>query len=86
MKFTAAVVGAGALCAGTDAFVAVAPVTGSFAVSRNSVFASSSTSAPAARVGEVVMSLGDGGSKKGGIPRSLSSKISSVFRGNTGRG
>lgn len=86
MKFTAAVVGAGALCAGTDAFVPVAPATGNFAVSRNSVFASSATSVPAARVGEVVMSLGGGGSKKGGIPRSVSSKIASVFRGNKGRG
>lgn len=86
MKFTAAVVGAGALCAGTDAFVPVAPARGNFAVSRNSVFASSATSVPAARVGEVVMSLGGGGSKKGGIPRSVSSKIASVFRGNKGRG
>lgn len=86
MKLAFAVAGAGALCAGTDAFVPSTPVTGSFGVSKSAVFASSITPVPAGRAGEVVMSLGGGGSKKGGVPRGVSSKIVNLFRGTKSKG
>lgn len=85
MKFASALVGVGALCAGTDAFVPVAPVSGSFAVSKNLVVASSVSAVPTARAGDMVMmSLGGGGSKRGGISKSVSSKIVNIFRGSKG--
>ncbi len=85
MKFATALVGAGALCASTDAFVpAAVPAGGSF-VSQGSVLASSVSAVPA-RGGDVMMSLGGGGSKKGGSPKSVSSKITNIFRGGSSKG
>lgn len=85
MKYATAFVGAGAFCARTDAFVPVVPIAGSVAVSRNKVFASS-VAVPAGRGGDVVMRLGGGGSKRGGIPKGVSSKIINIFRGSKSKG
>ena len=86
MKFATALVGAGALCVSTDAFVPAAVPAGSSFVAQSSVLASSPVSAAPARGGEVVMSLGGGGSKKGGPPKSMSSKITNIFRGGRSKG
>lgn len=85
MKFATALVGAGALCASTDAFVPVAmPAGGSF-VSHSSPLASSVTAVPG-RGGDVSMSLSGGGSKRGGAPKGMSSKITNIFRGVNRKG
>lgn len=84
MKFTTALVGAGALCASTDAFVPAVPAGGSF-VSQGWSHASSVSAVPARGV-DVMMSLGGGGSKRGGGPQSVSSKISDIFRGVNRKG
>lgn len=86
MKLATALVGAGALCS-TDAFVPVAmPAGGSSSfVAKSSVLASSVSAVPAAR-GDVMMTLGGGGPKKGGLPKSVSSKITNIFRGSKGKG
>ena len=87
MKFTSTIVGAGALCAGTDAFVApVLPVSGSFAAPTNSLMGSSTPIARPRSETNVVMSLSGGGSKKNGSPKGLSSKIIDIFRGNRSKG
>lgn len=85
MKFATAIVGAGALCASTNAFVPAAVPAGSRFVSETSAF--SSVSAMPGRGGDVMMmGLGGGGSKRGGLPKSVSSKITSIFRGGSKKG
>lgn len=84
MKFATALVGAGALCASTDAFVPAVPASGSF-VSQSAALPSSVSALPG-RSGDVMMSLGGGGSKKGGSPKSVSSKITNIFRGVNRKG
>lgn len=83
MKFATTLVGAGALLVGTDAFVPVIPLGGSHggaqAIATSSRGISSST-----RSSGMVMLLG--GSGKGRSPKSLSSKIANVFRGNKSKG
>ncbi|CAM9324690.1 unnamed protein product [Ectocarpus sp. 13 AM-2016] len=87
MKFTTALVGAGALCASTDAFVpAAVPASSSTFVSKRSVVAAAAPAILASRGGDVMMSLGGGGSKKGGLPQSVSSKITNIFRGGSRKG
>lgn len=87
MKFTTALVGAGALCASTDAFVpAAVPARSSTFVSKRSVVAAAAPAILASRGGDVMMSLGGGGSKKGGLPQSVSSKITNIFRGGSRKG
>lgn len=85
MKFATALVGAGALCASTDAFVPAAVPAGNGFVSQSSTLASSVSAVPG-RGGDVMMSLGNGGSKRGGVPKSVSSKISNIFRGSNRKG
>lgn len=85
MKFATALVGAGALCASTDAFVPAAVPAGSRFVPQSSALASSVSAVPG-RSGDVMMSLGGGGSKRGGGPKSVSSKITNIFRGTSKKG
>lgn len=83
MKFATALLGAGALCA-ADAFVSNVRVASSFGqaavTSRAAV-----ESAPVSRSSnDVVMLLGGGSKRAGGIPKTVSSKIASIFRAAKG--
>lgn len=84
MRFSSALIGVGSLCTEINAFVPVAPVLGS-GRGVNSPSASVRTVvAPAKGTSNLVMLLG--GSKKGGVPKSISSKISNIFRGSRSKG
>jgi len=85
MKFTTALVGAGVLCASTDAFVPAVPTSRSF-VSQSAAFAPSVAAVPGRSGDAMMMTLGGGGSKRGVGPKGMSSKITDIFRGVNRKG
>lgn len=84
MKVATTLVGASAIFAGADAFVPVAPVVGSARAGSVVVASPVVVAAPSTRAGHMAMLLG--GSNKKGTPKSLSSKITNIFRGSRSKG